>query len=75
MLFPFLQVEGFTGHKIPKGIVQNTLEELSKSGELTCKEGKAGKVYWFTQTQFKTKGLVSLMRWRRSNPVLLTPFS
>jgi len=50
-------VEGFTGHKIPKGIVQNTLEELSKSGELTCKEGKAGKVYWFTQTQFKTKGL------------------
>lgn len=41
-------VEGWTGHKIPKGIVQNSLEELAKSGELSV-TGKTGKVYWFNQ--------------------------
>lgn len=41
-------VEGWTSHKIPKGIVQNCLEELAKSGELTV-AGKVGKVYWFNQ--------------------------
>jgi hypothetical protein len=49
-------VEGFTGHKIPKGIVQNTLDELAKSGELRVKEGK-NKIYWFNQDLFKSKGL------------------
>jgi hypothetical protein len=41
-------VEGWTQHKIPKGIVQNCLEELAKSGELSV-AGKVGKVYWFNQ--------------------------
>ncbi len=43
-------VEGFTGHKIPKGVVQNTLEELAKSGELKVKESK-NKIYWFNQVR------------------------
>lgn len=41
-------MEGWTSHKIPKGIVQNSLEELAKSGELSV-TGKTGKVYWFNQ--------------------------
>ena len=49
-------VEGFTGHKIPKGIVQNILEDLSKTGELCAKEGK-NKVYWFNQELFRSKCL------------------
>ena len=48
-------VEGFTKHKIPKGIVQGTLDELAKSGELCVKDGK-NKVYWFNQDHFKVKG-------------------
>jgi len=49
-------VEGWTGHKIPKGIVQNVLEEMAKSGELKTKDtnGK-NKIYWFNQSLFKIK--------------------
>jgi len=41
-------VEAFTGYRIPKGIVQATLEELVKSGELCANDGHV-KVFWFNQ--------------------------
>ena len=51
-------VEAFTGHKIPKGVVQQVLEELAKSGELSVKDSNGkNKVYWFNQSQFRAKGL------------------
>ena len=43
-------VESWMSYQIPKGIVQNVLEDLTKSGDLRVKEGK-NKVYWFNQVQ------------------------
>ena len=52
-------VEQWLGHKIPKGIVQNTLEEIAKNGDIVEKTGKNGqnKVWFFNQNLFKSKGL------------------
>ena len=51
-------VEAFTGHKIPKGIVQNSLEELVKSGELKAKDSNGkNRIYWFNQDLFRLKSL------------------
>uniref|UniRef100_A0A7S2BRA0 Homologous-pairing protein 2 winged helix domain-containing protein n=1 Tax=Octactis speculum TaxID=3111310 RepID=A0A7S2BRA0_9STRA len=37
------------GQKVPKGVVQSTLEDLSRSGDASVKEYGKAKVYWFNQ--------------------------
>mmetsp|Transcript_39255 Transcript_39255/g.50706 ORF Transcript_39255/g.50706 Transcript_39255/m.50706 type:complete len:422 (-) Transcript_39255:222-1487(-) len=51
-------IENFTGHKIPKGVVQQVLEDFAKSGELKMKDNNGkNKIYWFNQDHFRSKGL------------------
>jgi hypothetical protein len=51
-------VENFTGHKIPKGVVQQILDDFAKSGELKMKDNNGkNKIYWFNQDNFRSKGI------------------